>query len=56
LVIGKILLIHVDESIIKDGKINYDLYHPIGRLGGMDYARTRDRFTMVRKKYTDSQG
>lgn len=51
IVVGRILLIHVDESILTDGKVDYELYHPLGRMGGMDYARTRDRFTMVRKKY-----
>jgi flavin reductase (DIM6/NTAB) family NADH-FMN oxidoreductase RutF len=51
IVVGRILLIHVDESILTNGKVDYDLFHPLGRLGGMDYARTRDRFTMVRKKY-----
>jgi flavin reductase (DIM6/NTAB) family NADH-FMN oxidoreductase RutF len=52
LVIGRIVLLHVDDAVIRDGRVDYDLYHPIGRLGGMDYARTRDRFSMVRKKYT----
>jgi len=52
IVVGRIVLIHVDESVLKDGKVDYELYHPIGRLGGMEYTRTRDRFTMVRKKYT----
>jgi flavin reductase (DIM6/NTAB) family NADH-FMN oxidoreductase RutF len=51
IVVGRILLIHVDEAILTNGKVDYELYHPLGRLGGMDYARTRDRFTMVRKKY-----
>lgn len=51
IVVGRIVLIHVDESILTNGKVDYELYHPIGRLGGMEYARTRDRFTMVRKKY-----
>jgi flavin reductase (DIM6/NTAB) family NADH-FMN oxidoreductase RutF len=52
IVVGRILLIHVDESILKDGKVDYELYHPVGRLGGMEYSRTRDRFTLIRKKYT----
>jgi flavin reductase (DIM6/NTAB) family NADH-FMN oxidoreductase RutF len=52
IVIGRIVLLHVDDSVIRDGRIDYDLYHLVGRLGGMDYARTRDRFSMARKKYT----
>jgi flavin reductase (DIM6/NTAB) family NADH-FMN oxidoreductase RutF len=51
LVIGRILLLHVDESILRDGKVDYDLYHPVGRLGGMEYAYVRERFSMARKKY-----
>jgi len=52
IVVGRIVLVHADESVLKDGKIDYDKYHPIGRMGGMEYTRTLDRFTMVRKKYT----
>jgi flavin reductase (DIM6/NTAB) family NADH-FMN oxidoreductase RutF len=52
IVVGRIVLIHVDESILRNGKVDYELYHPVGRLGGMEYSRTRDRFTMFRKKYT----
>src|SRR5262245_10148018 len=51
IIVGRIVLMHVDESLLTDGKIDYDKYLPIGRLGGMDYTRTHDRFTMVRKKY-----
>jgi flavin reductase (DIM6/NTAB) family NADH-FMN oxidoreductase RutF len=52
IVVGRIVLIHVDESVLRNGKVDYELYHPIGRLGGMEYSRTRDRFTLIRKKYT----
>jgi len=52
LVIGRILLAHVDESILKDGKVDYEKYHPVGRMGGMEYSRTHDRFPLIRKKYT----
>lgn len=51
IVVGRIVLIHVDESILTNGKVDYELYHPLGRMGGMEYARTRDHFVMVRKKY-----
>lgn len=52
LVIGKILLLHVDDAILANGKVDYERFHPVGRLGGMEYARIRDRFVMLRKKYT----
>jgi flavin reductase (DIM6/NTAB) family NADH-FMN oxidoreductase RutF len=51
LVIGRVVLLHVDDSILTNGKVDYERYHPVGRLGGMDYTKTRDRFVMVRKKY-----
>jgi flavin reductase (DIM6/NTAB) family NADH-FMN oxidoreductase RutF len=52
IVVGRIVMIHVDDAMLTDGKIDYEKYHPIGRMGGMEYTRTRDRFTMIRKKYT----
>lgn len=52
IIVGRIVMIHVDDAILKDGKIDYDRLHLIGRMGGMEYTRTRDRFTMIRKKYT----
>lgn len=56
LVIGRILLLHVDERVIAGGKVDYDLFRAVGRMGGMDYTRTRDRFQMARKKYTPRSG
>ncbi len=52
LVIGRIVLLHVDDSILTNGKVDYERYRAVGRLGGMDYTRMRDRFSMARKKYT----
>jgi len=48
LVIGKIIAIHVHESVVRDGKIDPELLRPIGRLGGMEYTRLGERFTMGR--------
>lgn len=52
IIVGHILRVHVDDAIVTDGKVDYEKFHPIGRMGGMEYTRTRDRFTMPRKKYT----
>lgn len=52
LVIGRILLLHVDDSILTNGKVDYDRFHALGRLGGMEYAAVQERFAMLRKKYT----
>jgi|SRR5438552_9613351 len=49
LVLGKIVRMHVDDAIIDaDYKIDPDKLHAIGRMGGPEYARTRDRFSMLR--------
>ena len=36
------------QSAIGD---SYRLLRPIGRMGGMEYTRTGDHFTMLRKPY-----
>ncbi len=51
LVIGEILLIDVDDRVLTEGKVDPAKLQPIGRLGGMEYARTTDRFVMPRKPY-----
>ena len=47
-VIGKILLIHVEDRVLNSaGKIDPVLVDSIGRLGGREYCRTKDRFEIV---------
>lgn len=53
LVIGEIVMMHIAERVIADGKVDPGLLNTIGRLGGMEYSRINDRFTMMRKKYRD---
>lgn len=50
LVIGEILSVHVDEKHLKDGRIDGDSLDLIGRMGGIQYARTTDRFNLARPK------
>lgn len=46
-VIGKILLIHIDDAVLNQaGKIDPQLVDTIGRMGGRDYCRTRERFSL----------
>ncbi|MSU32855.1 MAG: flavin reductase family protein [Pedosphaera sp.] len=48
-VFGRILRIHVEDSILgTDGRPDPDRMDLIGRVGGSDYVRTRDRFTLDR--------
>jgi flavin reductase (DIM6/NTAB) family NADH-FMN oxidoreductase RutF len=50
LVIGEVVSIHVDEAHLKDGKLDRDSLDLIGRMGGIQYTRTTQRFEMVRPK------
>ena len=47
LIIGDILLMHIDERVLNEkGRIDPGLVNAIGRLGGIEYCRTTDRFQM----------
>jgi flavin reductase (DIM6/NTAB) family NADH-FMN oxidoreductase RutF len=48
MVVGTITGIHIDDTIIKDGKVDVTAYQPLARLGYMDYARISDVFSMQR--------
>ena len=50
LVIGEIVSIHIDERYLKDGRIDRDSLDLIGRMGGLQYTRSTERFEMVRPK------
>jgi flavin reductase (DIM6/NTAB) family NADH-FMN oxidoreductase RutF len=46
-VIGKVVGIHIDESVLTDGKIDVRKTQPIARCGYYEYAVVRDTFDMV---------
>ena len=48
LVIGEVLRFHIDDAIVHDFKIDPDKLRAVARMGGDEYSRTRDRFTMHR--------
>ncbi|HIA54104.1 MAG TPA: flavin reductase family protein [Candidatus Melainabacteria bacterium] len=48
LVLGRIQCAHLHESVYKNGRVDLDVLHPIGRLAGMEYCEVKDRFVMVR--------
>jgi flavin reductase (DIM6/NTAB) family NADH-FMN oxidoreductase RutF len=50
LVIGKIVSIHIDDAHLREGKLDRNSLDLIGRMGGMQYTRTTQRFEMVRPK------
>ncbi len=50
LVLGDVLLFHIREDLLTDGKIDPDRLRAVGRMGGPTYVRTHDRFDMQRPK------
>src|ERR1700678_3441013 len=50
LVIGQIVSIHIHDAHLKDGKLDRNSLDLIGRMGGIQYTRTTQRFEMVRPK------
>jgi flavin reductase (DIM6/NTAB) family NADH-FMN oxidoreductase RutF len=49
-VIGKILSVYMNDNVMKNGKLDRNALDLIGRMGGMQYATTRERFEMMRPK------
>lgn len=50
LVIGQIVSIHVNDAHLKQGRLDRNSLDLIGRMGGIQYTRTTQRFEMVRPK------
>ena len=49
IVIGSIVLFHIDDSIYEEGRITLNKLQPLGRLAGNWYSRTTDNFEIIRK-------
>jgi len=48
MVIGRVVGLHIDDSVLTDGKVDMAKLRPISRLGYMDYAELGPLFTMPR--------
>ena len=48
MVLGEVVCFHVDDAIVDDFRIDPEKLRAIARMGGNTYARTRDRFEMIR--------
>ena len=49
LVIGTIVLFHIDDDVYDNGRILLDKLQPLGRLAGNWYTRTTDTLKIIRK-------
>jgi flavin reductase (DIM6/NTAB) family NADH-FMN oxidoreductase RutF len=48
LVLGQVVRFHIEDGFFNDYQVDPDKLRPIARMGGSTYARTTDRFDMVR--------
>lgn len=49
IIIGKIVMFHIDESVLLDDfKINMEKYRPVARLAGSNYAKLGEIFSIKR--------
>lgn len=48
LILGDVLRFHIQDDLLDGFKIDPDKLRAIGRMGGLTYCRTQDRFNMVR--------
>jgi len=48
-VIGTIVMFHIQDDVYKDGRIDLKTLNPIGRLAGNSYTRVSDNFKVIRK-------
>lgn len=48
IVVGEIVMIHINDSIINEGIVDPAKLDNVGRLGGKAYAKTTDRFELDR--------
>ncbi|WP_018899906.1 flavin reductase family protein [Rhizobium sp. 2MFCol3.1] len=49
-IFGQVVGIHIDEAILRDGRIDMGLARPVARLGYMDYSESSDVFELFRPK------
>jgi flavin reductase (DIM6/NTAB) family NADH-FMN oxidoreductase RutF len=50
MVFGQVVGIHIDEAILREGRIDMALAQPIARLGYMDYSDSSEVFELFRPK------
>jgi flavin reductase (DIM6/NTAB) family NADH-FMN oxidoreductase RutF len=50
LVIGEIVSTYISERVMKDGRLDPQALDLVGRMGGIQYSRTTERFELERPK------
>jgi flavin reductase (DIM6/NTAB) family NADH-FMN oxidoreductase RutF len=47
-VIGRVVGVHIDDSILKDGRVDVAAFQPVARLGYSEYTTVTDVWGMRR--------
>ena len=47
-VMGEVVQFHVDDDVVDNYRLDPDKLNTVGRMGGMGYTRTKDRFDLAR--------
>jgi flavin reductase (DIM6/NTAB) family NADH-FMN oxidoreductase RutF len=55
-VIGRVLLVHLQDEVYRDGYVVLSALQPVARLAGNDYTRVTDTFTLQRPVYKGGSG
>ncbi|SPU66814.1 nitrilotriacetate monooxygenase component B [Brucella neotomae] len=53
MVIGEVIGVHIDDSVLTDGLVDISRAKPVARLGYMDYATTQSVYQMYRPRWKD---
>jgi flavin reductase (DIM6/NTAB) family NADH-FMN oxidoreductase RutF len=48
LVIGEIVCVHLEDNVLQESRLDPDALDLIGRMGGIQYSRTTERFDLTR--------
>ena len=48
MIIGEVVGVHIDDAIVKDGRVDVLGYNPVARMGYMDYTTVTDIWAMER--------
>ncbi len=55
LITGEVLKVHIDDSLLIEGRINTDQFKPVGRGAGLDWYNSSSRFELPRLMKTQIQ-
>jgi len=49
-VFGEVVGVHIDDRMLREGRLDYSLYGPVARLGYLDYCQVTETFSLPRPK------